>query len=236
MGLIAGALILWDEHGDIIAKAIVAENEEDKVILIDLESSLLSSLRSTHNVNSAYMELGGDTPKSVCTLPIPMEEFDKKITGIWNEAVSQLGRALNHYINNPLTVVRGQPQLILKDHPKLPDDIQDKLKSIEESTKEIMDVTKRAMSASEYPSVVYHGPDKMVGLFADKKKETPGRHFGAFIGVKMGTGPLHGHDEFLKSLVSVLALAAAPEVVKKKFDAQEKPKEGKGKKDENGEA
>jgi signal transduction histidine kinase len=223
IGLAAGALILWDDKGEIKAKAVIANREEDKMVLLETENNLLAMLRQNFRLNYAYMELGGDPVNSLFTLPIEllnrqfgaliglrrdkvrlhdfdeflralaavmalagapdtapgvsMNEIDKKVRSERNSAIVELAVAVNHEINNPLTALIGNLQLLRLKNQNLPEDVIQKLNIIEESASQISKVTARLMTAAEAPSVEYTGGMKMLDLSGrapdEKKKDTP---------------------------------------------------------------
>jgi signal transduction histidine kinase len=72
LGLAAGAMILWDENGRIVAGPLVAESDDDRLILMETESSLVAMLRRDYKLRAAYMEFGGEPPKSFFSLPLEM--------------------------------------------------------------------------------------------------------------------------------------------------------------------
>jgi len=68
----------------------------------------------------------------------------EKIAAILETAV-----AINHEINNPLTAILGNTQLLLLQEDKLPDDIKSKISVIEKSALRIRDITQKLLSVVE---------------------------------------------------------------------------------------
>jgi signal transduction histidine kinase len=217
IGLTAGALILWDEQGEIKVKSITAGSDNDRQILLETESSLLSMLRQDFKLNAAYMELGGEPVRSVFSLPIETggrqfgalvgikldkaqlhdydhflralaavlaltsspviaggeispQEVESKVKSERETAIVEMAVAINHEINNPLTALLGNLQLLMLKNRNLPEDIQSRLKIIEESANQIREVTGRLMKAAEAPTVDYTGTMKMIDLSGKSEK------------------------------------------------------------------
>lgn len=217
--LSAGALLIWDEKGEVITKAVVAAREADRAALLEVESTLLIMLRINFKLSSAYMDFGGDSPHSIFVLPLEMsgrqfgaiigmraektllhahDEFlralaavlalasaprtvgavidptalEQKIKSERSSAVVELAVAVNHEINNPLTALLGNLQLLRLKHQNLPEDLIQKLAVIEESANQISKVTARLMHVSEAPSVEYTGGMKMIDLSGNSETDS----------------------------------------------------------------
>jgi len=91
-------------------------------------------------------------------------DSERRIKAERDTAVVELAVAINHEINNPLTALLGNLQLLMLKNQNLPEDIIARLKVIEESANQIRDVTGRLMKAAEAPSVVYTGKMRMIDL------------------------------------------------------------------------
>ena len=100
-------------------------------------------------------------------------DTDRRIKAERDTAVVELAVAINHEINNPLTALLGNLQLLMLKNQNLPEDINARLKVIEDSANQIRDVTARLMKAAEAPSVVYTGKMRMIDLSG--KGEAEGR-------------------------------------------------------------
>ncbi|MEE9443718.1 MAG: histidine kinase dimerization/phospho-acceptor domain-containing protein [candidate division Zixibacteria bacterium] len=213
----AGAMLLWDENGKILVKAVEANLIEDKQTLLDAEESILNNLRREHKLGQAYMEFGGETEKSLFTVPLEIgsiqfgavigikdgkarlhehddflkalaavmalaagpkgtgegmtvDEVDKKVSSERNAARVELAVAVNHHINNPLTALLGNLQLLSLKHQDLPEDVQKRLEVIENSARQISEVTKRLMSASQAETTEYINGLKMTDFFGEGKE------------------------------------------------------------------
>ncbi len=97
------------------------------------------------------------------------EEIERKIVDERNAAQEEIAVAVNHHINNPLTALLGNLQLLSLKHQELPEDILRRLTIIEESARQISEVTKRLMSVSDAESTEYVNGTKMTDLLGDGK-------------------------------------------------------------------
>jgi len=101
------------------------------------------------------------------------EALEDKLKQERDRAIIELAVAVNHEINNPLTALIGNLQLLMMKNKDLPEEAAARLRTIEESANQIREVTARLMKAADAPSVVYTGNMKMIDLSdrSQKKKE-----------------------------------------------------------------
>jgi len=101
-----------------------------------------------------------------------IEEKQKEVVKLERlSAVLQTSVAINHEINNPLTAVLGNAQLLLSRKEGLDEETREKLKIIEENALKIMNVTQTLMKIIEPVIVEYAGGVKMLDIRKSKKKE-----------------------------------------------------------------
>ena len=98
-------------------------------------------------------------------------DIAKKIAEERSAAQVEIAVAVNHHINNPLTALLGNLQLLSLKHQELPEDILRRLTIIEESARQISEVTKRLMSVSDAESTEYINGTKMTDFFGEGKKK-----------------------------------------------------------------
>ncbi len=197
IGLAAGSLILWDSSDEIVTRAVNAGTDEDREILDDTEKSLLMMLRKNFKMKSAYMELGGEKAKSVFFLPIEIEsrqfgaligirkdkvrlhDYDQFLRALASvlalvsapkKAIEDLAVGMNHEINNYLTPLLGNLELLEDPGLKLSDDVRKKLDVIQQSAKKIAKVTARLKEVSKLPRVQYVDDEWMVNLSAEEEE------------------------------------------------------------------
>lgn len=195
IGLAAGALLLWDSSDGITTRAVAAGSDEDRKILEDMETSLLMMLRRDFKLRSAYMELDGDMAKSVFFLPIEIEsrqigaligvklekvrlhdydEFLRALASILAlvsapaRAIEDLAVGVNHEINNLLTPLLGNLELLEGDRESLPEEVNKKLSVIQQSAKKIAKVTAKLKEISKLPRVPYVDGEYMVKLSGEE--------------------------------------------------------------------
>ncbi|MFH2055482.1 MAG: histidine kinase dimerization/phospho-acceptor domain-containing protein [bacterium] len=85
------------------------------------------------------------------------------------EAVREASVTINHEINNPLTAVLGNVQLLLLKEKDLPEEIRQRLEKIEESSMRIRDAVSRLMRLGEARRTEYINGTSMIDLGKDDK-------------------------------------------------------------------
>jgi K+-sensing histidine kinase KdpD len=80
------------------------------------------------------------------------------------EAVVETAVTINHEVNNPLTAVLGNIQLLLLNADEFSPDIMEKLKAVETSALKIKEVTQNLMRIIEPSVIEYTTGLKMVDL------------------------------------------------------------------------
>ena len=88
-------------------------------------------------------------------------------------AIMHTSVAVNHEVNNPLTAILGNAQLLLARKENLDQETIDKLKIIEENALKIKEVTQDLIRIIEPVIVEYTGGVKMIDISRSKKKELP---------------------------------------------------------------
>jgi hypothetical protein len=99
-------------------------------------------------------------------------EFDKLVKSERAAAVTETTVTINHEINNPLTAILGNTQLLLMSKDKLPPDIVSKLQTIERSAVKIRETTAKLMSIIEPVTAPYVSGLEMIDIEKSKKKKT----------------------------------------------------------------
>jgi len=101
---------------------------------------------------------------------IPSQEFlDKKRL----EAIVETAVTVNHEVNNPLTAILGNVQLLLMKRQEMDDDLRRKLEIIEQSAVKIKDVTQKLLRLTTARTVNYTENTNMIDISDDKPPETP---------------------------------------------------------------
>ncbi|UCG62811.1 MAG: hypothetical protein JSV52_05875 [Candidatus Zixiibacteriota bacterium] len=86
-------------------------------------------------------------------------------------AIVETAVTVNHEVNNPLTAILGNVQLLLLKHQDLDEELREKLKVIETSAMKIKDVTQRLMRLTTPRSVEYSDGTKMVDISEEEKEQ-----------------------------------------------------------------
>lgn len=87
-------------------------------------------------------------------------------------AIVETSITVNHEVNNPLTAILGNVQLLLLGKADLDSDLVDKLQTIETSALRIRDVTQRLLRISNPRSIDYAEGKKMLDLSDDAGDES----------------------------------------------------------------
>jgi len=83
-------------------------------------------------------------------------------------AIVDVAVTVNHEINNPLTAILGNVQLLLLKHDGMDEDLKEKLKVVEDSALRIRDVTQKLLRLTSPRSVNYSGDTNMIDISDDE--------------------------------------------------------------------
>jgi hypothetical protein len=98
-------------------------------------------------------------------------DFQKLVKSERAAAITETTVTINHEINNPLTAILGNTQLMLMSRDKLPADIVSKLETIERSAIKIRETTAKLMSIIEPVTSPYASGLEMIDIEKSKKKK-----------------------------------------------------------------
>lgn len=87
------------------------------------------------------------------------------------EAIIEVAVTVNHNVNNPLTAILGNVQLLLLDQEGMDETLKNRLKTIETSALKIKDVTQKLLRLSSARSVTYTEGTSMIDLSDDDEPE-----------------------------------------------------------------
>jgi len=87
------------------------------------------------------------------------------------EAIIEVAVTVNHNVNNPLTAILGNVQLLLLDQEGMDETLKNRLKTIETSALKIKDVTQKLLRLSSARSVTYTEGTSMIDLSVDDDNE-----------------------------------------------------------------
>jgi K+-sensing histidine kinase KdpD len=101
-------------------------------------------------------------------LPPSKEIVEKERLG----AIIETAVTVNHEVNNPLTAILGNVQLLLLKRKDLDPELTTKLKTIETSALRIKDVTQRLMRVTSPRTVEYTEGARMIDLSPDEEEKS----------------------------------------------------------------
>lgn len=143
-------------HRKKIFGAVIGLQEGERTIIS--EDDFLEALSALLALNYAAEGIGKEHAPA-------REVLDKeRLSAIIETAV-----AVNHEVNNPLTAILGNVQLLLLKRDDLDEELAAKLKTIETSALKIKDVTQRLMRITSPRSVEYSEGTKMLDLSSDEE-------------------------------------------------------------------
>ncbi len=87
-------------------------------------------------------------------------------------AIVETATTVSHEINNPLTAVLGNIQLLLMRGDKLDDELRKKLKAVEESALRIKEVTQKLMNITKDKTTEYTNGIKMIDLSEESDRSS----------------------------------------------------------------
>jgi K+-sensing histidine kinase KdpD len=139
------------KHGKKIFGAVIGISDgPERLVSEDL---FLEALSASLSMNVLAREISQEKSLSQDTLN------KERLNAVLETAVT-----VNHEINNPLTAILGNVQLLLLSRKDLDDDLVTKLKTIEASAMRIKDVTQRLLRITSVRSVDYTEGTSMLDL------------------------------------------------------------------------
>ncbi len=157
MGLIGGIWVI-DNRGRAIAVGL-----DDKRLQGD---KFRSRVKENIESISAF-----DAEQLARSLDRLRTDFKKLVQAERAAAITETAISLNHEINNPLTAILGNIQLMLMNKAKLPEEVVNKLTTIESSALKIRETTSKLMSIIEPVTTPYASGLEMIDIEKSKKKK-----------------------------------------------------------------
>ncbi len=145
-------------HGTKVFGTVIGIQEGDRKLLA--EDAFLEALSAAIALNVLAEGIGQEKV-------ISKDARQKERLG----AIIETAVTVNHEINNPLTAILGNVQLLLLKRKDLDKDLSDKLKTIEASAMKIRDVTQRLLRLTSARSVEYTEGTSMLDLSDEPKDE-----------------------------------------------------------------
>ncbi len=144
-------------QGDNVFGAVIGLQEGQRTLIS--EDDFLEALSALLALTYTAQGIGAD---GIST--------EDKISRERSVAVAETAVAVNHEVNNPLTAILGNVQLLLMKGDNLDESLKEKLKTIETSAMKIRDVTQRLMRMTNPRTVEYTNGTKMIDISGDEEK------------------------------------------------------------------
>ena len=145
-------------HGDTVFGAVIGLQEGERTVLA--EDDFLDALAATLALHSIASGL---------TRALPKDQVEKERLA----AINETAVTVNHEINNPLTAILGNVQLLLMHRKDLDPELRSKLNVIEESASKIKDVTQRLLRLTSSRTTEYVPGTGMLDLSDPDEKKRP---------------------------------------------------------------
>jgi GAF domain-containing protein len=155
-GRAIGVIVLQDHDGT------GAYDEHDLEVLTLMAGQAAAAVRNARlleEARQAYRELS-ETQASLLET--------ERLRGV-TETVG----ALNHEVNNPLTAIAGNAQLLLRQAAALPGGAEDKVQRILEAARRIQNVTSKMANLIHATSMPYPGEDRILDVSRSLAREVP---------------------------------------------------------------
>ncbi len=146
-------------QGTLVFGAVIGLQEGKRTVIAeDVFLETLSALLALVHAARGNMSAGAS-----------QELLDKQRLG----AILETAVTVNHEINNPLTAILGNVQLLMLKRDDLDEEIKAKLKTIETSAMKIRDVTQRLMRMTSPRTIDYSDGTRMVDISDEESSEEP---------------------------------------------------------------
>lgn len=145
-------------RGNHVFGAVLGLQEGQRTIVS--EDDFIETFASALSLNAIVADLAGGEQPSTDAL------HKERLAAIVETAVT-----VNHEINNPLTAILGNVQLLLMKEDSLPEDLRKKLRTVEESALKIRSVTQRLLRITDARSVQYVQGTNMIELPSEDDSE-----------------------------------------------------------------
>ena len=146
------------KHGQKVFGAIIGLQEGKRTVVA--EDLFLEALSAALALNMIAGGMEGEAEPG-------QERIESERMG----AIVETAVTVNHEINNPLTAILGNIQLLLLRHDDLDPRVAEKLRIVEQSAMKIRDVTQKLLRITSSKSVEYVGGTSMLKLPDDENAE-----------------------------------------------------------------
>lgn len=157
-GGVGEAIWITDLPGFLVAAAFSKKEEITKQV----KAAIKSAVEKLAVADADYIMKSFEKLKA---------DFKKLMKSERAAAVTETAVTVNHEINNPLTAILGNTQLLLMNEESLPKDVVTKLKTIERSAIQIRETTAKLMTIVEAVRTPYASGLDMIDIEGSKKKQ-----------------------------------------------------------------
>jgi signal transduction histidine kinase len=148
------------KHGQAVFGAVIGLQKGERTTIA--EDDFLDGLTAMIALHAAVSGLAGALPKA-------MAEKERMA------AINDTAVTVNHEINNPLTAIIGNVQLLLIHRKDLDPELRSKLSVIEQSASKIKDVTQKLLRLTSSRTVEYVAGTEMLDLSDPENPDKPGK-------------------------------------------------------------
>jgi len=161
---------IWPGQG--IDEAIWITDLPGYIIIVGFADKKGGARQARTAIKSAIEKLAAaDVDYIVKSFEKLKADFRKLVKSERAAAITETAVTVNHEINNPLTAILGNTQLLLMNEKNLSGEMIAKLKTIEKSAIQIRETTAKLMSIVEPVRTPYASGLNMIDIDRSKKKE-----------------------------------------------------------------
>jgi len=154
-----------------IETGIWIKDSQDRLVAFGFSDKKLLNKTAREKINKQIEALTeGDIDYIIKSFEKLKNEYNKMVKAERAAAVTETAVTVNHVINNPLTAILGNTQLLLMNKDKLSKETITKLETIEKSAIQIREVTDKLMTIIEPVRKHYASGLEMIDIDKSKKK------------------------------------------------------------------
>ncbi|UCE65541.1 MAG: hypothetical protein JSU85_11815 [Candidatus Zixiibacteriota bacterium] len=162
--------LLWSGVAG-IAAAIWIRDSQNRLIAFGFSDKKLLNKSAREKIDRQLELLADDDIEYIVKSFEKLKaDFKKMVNSERAAAVTETAVTVNHVINNPLTAILGNTQLLLMNKDKLSKETVSKLETIEKSAIQIREVTDKLMTIIEPVRKHYASGLEMIDIEKSKKK------------------------------------------------------------------
>jgi len=161
---------LWPGFGNITA-GFWAKDPQDRLFAFGFTDKKLITKATKEKIYSSLEAIAEiDIENIIKSFEKLKTSFKKMVKSERAAAITETAVTVNHEINNPLTAILGNTQLLLMNKNKLPKETITKLQTIEKSALKIRETTNKLMTIIDPVTTHYTSGLEMIDIEKSKKK------------------------------------------------------------------